>query len=624
MFFEIPFADLKNLPSEILFEVPYIFSIEFVWETLQQVLSDILHEYIDYNDTIDTFHLQSSSTTTINTTDFSQYLTKRAPIRSQQVPYLFEFSQSAQFSSLTAYLQEQNRFTIKQDSSIANVSSINYKQYVCKPNYRNITVVHDILQRIIEDIDQNVSLHSSKRILDRTLTDFIRDRFIGRVIKDIRESAQITSLSTTIIDQNRFIDIIPSVLQKQLQLTVPILQSSYLIFKSCEELFFLVRCLPTYADEFCQAISDLLFKHRESCQKLYLSIVEKNNSKGLSIYSNEWIKDPDINRHLRTTPAFDTFIQMSKNPNRTLADEENVDNIRFRETKETETLTINLDTTDLDIEDICTNYKHIQILGTIHDSLNWLYSKLLNYFDVLDKSLTDVKYLDMLSSTVRIQNTKLNLKLSRLNLEILSNAMKTILNLSQDILLVLFIEIRVHIYYYLQLVFRNDQQYVYVIDLDPDENVMNLNRDLTRLQEVLRSTLNKQQFAYIFQGIGVVISSTLINWITRFSRISESGVTKMCRNIFAIEQTVSQIRTVGDAELRRAHQYYELLYKTTPEELLSMIEEHGRIYSEQDYLHLLQLQYKSFVKHDRENFDLQKYKQLVKQALNPNIKKNSA
>jgi len=37
----------------------------------------------------------------------------------------------------------------------------------------------------------------------------------------------------------------------------------------------------------------------------------------------------DINRHLRTTLVFDTFIQMSKSLNRTLADEENVDDIRF-------------------------------------------------------------------------------------------------------------------------------------------------------------------------------------------------------------------------------------------------------------------------------------------------------
>lgn len=67
---------------------------------------------------------------------------------------------------MTSYLQEQNRFVIKQETTTAAVTTA-YKQYVCKPNYRNITAVHDVLQRIIEDIDANYKLHSSKRILDR-------------------------------------------------------------------------------------------------------------------------------------------------------------------------------------------------------------------------------------------------------------------------------------------------------------------------------------------------------------------------------------------------------------------------------------------------------------------------
>jgi hypothetical protein len=67
---------------------------------------------------------------------------------------------------MTNYLQEQNRFVIKSDPQMKK-SPTTYKQYVCKPNYRNVTVVHDILRRIIEDIDLNYKLHPTKRILDR-------------------------------------------------------------------------------------------------------------------------------------------------------------------------------------------------------------------------------------------------------------------------------------------------------------------------------------------------------------------------------------------------------------------------------------------------------------------------
>lgn len=160
------------MPIPMQFEIPYLFSIELVWETLQQVLSEVLNEYIEYNNTLDVSSSNSALISSSNeytnrhsVTDFSQYLTKKAPPRSQQIPRLFEFSQSAQFNSMTSYLQEQNRFAIKQETTTAIATA--YKQYVCKPNYRNITAVHDVLQRIIEDIDANFQLHPTKRILDR-------------------------------------------------------------------------------------------------------------------------------------------------------------------------------------------------------------------------------------------------------------------------------------------------------------------------------------------------------------------------------------------------------------------------------------------------------------------------
>jgi hypothetical protein len=41
---------------------------------------------------------------------------------------------------------------MKQETSTIGTPS---KQYVCISNYRNITAVHDVLQRITEDIDMS-------------------------------------------------------------------------------------------------------------------------------------------------------------------------------------------------------------------------------------------------------------------------------------------------------------------------------------------------------------------------------------------------------------------------------------------------------------------------------------
>ena len=207
------------------------------------------------------------------------------------------------------------------------------------------------------------------------MKEFIRDHFIGRVINEIRQSAQMDPIKSVHPSPSDWIEIISVVIQKQLQLTVPIFQSTYLVWKSCEEFIYLMRLLPFHADEFCQAIVDLLLKHREFCNKLFLSIVQKDQSSGISIYSYALIKDADINNHLRKLPIFEFSNQQNK---------------------ETETLLINFNQNEIKIDDICTNKKQIQLLATIHESLHWLHLKLSIYIETLEQSLKDIKHLDAL------------------------------------------------------------------------------------------------------------------------------------------------------------------------------------------------------------------------------------
>ncbi|CAF2030673.1 unnamed protein product [Rotaria magnacalcarata] len=202
----------------------------------------------------------------------------------QSLPILSHFNETLD------YLQKQfHRIVLRTTQHIIENNFVlhsnnwqqNFVNEVLNENKRNINAVHDILQRIIEDIASNIQLHPTKRILDRKLTEFIRDRFIGQLCA-------------------------------------------------------LVKCLPPYADDFCQASIDLLFKHRESCYKLFLSILERNDSPETSIYSNESVKDQDINRHILTMPVFYAFIRMAKQQNTSNNDkqEDNADNIRFRQMTE--------------------------------------------------------------------------------------------------------------------------------------------------------------------------------------------------------------------------------------------------------------------------------------------------
>ncbi|CAF4368957.1 unnamed protein product [Rotaria sp. Silwood2] len=63
---DVKSQDHTSILSEIQFEIPYLFSIEIVWSTIQQILSGVLSEYIDYDNTIDTLLSNSSSTLKLN------------------------------------------------------------------------------------------------------------------------------------------------------------------------------------------------------------------------------------------------------------------------------------------------------------------------------------------------------------------------------------------------------------------------------------------------------------------------------------------------------------------------------------------------------------------------------
>lgn len=55
--------------------------------------------------------------------------------------------------------------------------------------------------------------------------------------------------------------------------------------------------------------------------------------------------------------------------------------------------------------------------------------------------------------------------------------------------------------------------------------------------------------AFPFPGLGHLISCILINGAQYFKRISESGIKKMCRNIFVLQQNLTNITMSREADL---------------------------------------------------------------------------
>jgi exocyst complex component 4 len=125
-------------------------------------------------------------------------------------------------------------------------------------------------------------------------------------------------------------------------------------------------------------------------------------------------------------------------------------------------------------------------------------------------------------------------------------------------------------------------------DMDPDANVIKLNKDLQAMEEVMTQSLQAPKFKYTYEGLGHLVSSILINSTQYFKRINENGIKKMCRNIFAVQQCLTNITASRESDLDHARQYYELLY-LTPDDILGQVAEKGSHFSEHQYTNLLSL-----------------------------------
>lgn len=86
-------------------------------------------------------------------------------------------------------------------------------------------------------------------------------------------------------------------------------------------------------------------------------------------------------------------------------------------------------------------------------------------------------------------------------------------------------------------------------------------------------------------------------------KLNENGKKRVCRNIFAVQQRLSQLTGHRESELERARIFFELL-NHDPDQLLALILERGAIFSHLEYTYLLALalRYKASICLEHINF----------------------
>lgn len=135
-------------------------------------------------------------------------------------------------------------------------------------------------------------------------------------------------------------------------------------------------------------------------------------------------------------------------------------------------------------------------------------------------------------------------------------------------LFVLKVEVRLHAFYFLDGL----QKCSYVVGdetPEPDGCIVELTKDLGALESILSRVLPEHKVAYVLGGLEGLVASIVVRTLPKVKAFNPNGVWKMCRNVFALEQSLSQLGYAGNGvAFEAARRYYRLL-TLPPDELVA-------------------------------------------------------
>uniref|UniRef100_A0A674NR99 Exocyst complex component Sec8 n=1 Tax=Takifugu rubripes TaxID=31033 RepID=A0A674NR99_TAKRU len=536
---------------------------------IQTVLQVLLMEYLDVKNSRSATEPSSQLSYSSTGSEFAAFFSKKKPQRAKQS--LFKFESSSHAISMSAYLREQRRELYSKSGELQGGADDNLieggeMKFVCKPGARNITAIFQPLLRFIQEIEMNMGPGQAKQCQLRAfLTYYINDLFLNQVRNEINKDIEAVSKAADPLKILAGADTM-----KVLGVQRPLLQSTVVVEKSIQDLMNLMQDLSTYSNQFLEMVCDKLKEYKDICNTAYRAVVQCEEKLTISA---SWSKDEDISRLLQSLPNWANMTQ-PRQTRQKREDEEDFTRAAFA--KESEVLTGNLGDKLIPQNEILRDVSDLKALANLHESMEWLAARLKAFFTNLP------------------QTSDHPCRILEQILQTLNDLSRGFQDIADRCLLVLHLEVRVHCFHYL-IPLTKQGNYAIVANMesmDYDPLVVKLNKDISAIEEVMGAALQQHKFQYIFEGLGHLISCILINGAQYFKRISESGIKKMCRNIFVLQQNLTNITMSREADLDFARQYYEMLYNTA-DELLNLVVDQGVRYTELEYINALSLLHRS-------------------------------
>ncbi|XP_064630302.1 exocyst complex component 4-like isoform X2 [Lineus longissimus] len=568
----------RDSPADVV-----LYNMMEVWSKIQAVLQLFLSDYLDIRNTASS-QQQAPSSFDVPSTDIATFFAKKRPAKPKKMA-LFRFEASSHAISMNSYLREQRQEFYGSGeilNRVETISEVGKQLFVCKPGANNVTVIYNPLQTFIKEIQAELGSPHGTPSLQIFITDYVKNIYRGQVHYNISNSINAATKSfdafKAIVDQRT---------QKELGVARPLLQSTVVVWKNINELRDLMKALPDYSDDFVNMICKILQEYKDTCLNAYRGIV-LTDTDDKRVISATWAKDLDIKRFLRSLPNWQNLKEGKESIDQQRANISEED-MRALNSKESVILNGNLASADsIHPHDIMNDTTQLRSLANLQESFEWFSAKVKVFVGELPTSKEALLSLTQSPEKSFIATPSVPEEVIK-KLNVIAQNFE---DLAEECLLVLHLEVRVHCFFYLLPVAKQSVYYGATDDMDADKDIINLNRDLTNIDEALTQSLFPRKCKYIFEGLGHLIATILINSTQYLKRINENGIKKMTRNIFSIQQNLTSITGCREPDLDHARQYYELMYLKS-DDILTFIMEQGPQFQELEYINIFQLQQRS-------------------------------
>lgn len=566
-----------------------MYTLADVWARIQAVMEYVVGKYLDIHNTGSAQQVPPPVFTEMTATnDIASYFTRRRNVKQKKFA-LFRFDCSSHAISMNTYLKEKKE-EMKDKCDYIEVPD-SHQQLVCVPTSKNITYIFKPLMNFITDIEAELKLEDGNHChLYEYLVDCVKI-FLGHVNNDLDNTIDNATKSLETWKVTSDAEVL-----KSHGVMRPLLQSTLCVDQSLQGLQELMQALPMYVEHFLSLACTILQNYKQTSQVAYRGIVQPE-SEDKRIISATWAKDEDISRFLMSLPNW-ANLQLMKENRAAVDVEESPEEVRLRNKKESEILIGNLASgTLIPPHEILSDVAQLRVLAQLQESLEWLSSRILSM-------ATCVMHIEkQRGSTCALASPKESVQdlppVPDATVQTLKELAKDFQEIADTCLLVLHLEVRVHCFFYLLPVTIQGNFAGGVDSQEPDPEVMKLNKDLSSIDEAMTACLQQRKHRYIFEGLGHLIASILINSTSSIQKVNENGIKKVCRNIFAMQQTLTSITMNREVALDYARQYFELFY-LTPEDILNLIVEHGAQFQEMEYKNVLLLLHRSLPSSERD------------------------